>query len=164
MAASFPRKEICLCGQAGRCKDRHDQGGSTFPNPNNLLRPGQFARIRAQMGLKKDAFLVPQRAVTEVQGKYLVAVVGSDNKVTIKQVKASDRYGQLWVIDEGLTTGNKVVAEGIQKVKDGMIVSPKPFKPEPQPKPEGEEKSPAKPESVEKKGAEATGQPKPEKR
>lgn len=135
-----------------------------FPNPNNLLRPGQFARIRAQMGLKKDALLIPQRAVTEVQGKYLVAVVGPDNKVAIKQVKASERYGQLWVIDEGLRAGDKVIAEGIQKVKEGMTVSPKPFKPEPQPKPEGGQKGPAKPESGENKGAEAAGQPKPEKR
>ncbi len=113
---------------------------TTFSNPNNLLRPGQFGRIRAQMGLKKNALLIPQRAVTEVQGRYLVAVVGADNKVAIKQVKAAERYGQLWVIDEGLQAGDKVVAEGVQKVKDGMVVSPKPFEPEAKSKPEAGQK------------------------
>jgi membrane fusion protein (multidrug efflux system) len=119
---------------------------TTFSNPNNLLRPGQFARIRAQMGLKKNALLIPQRAVTEVQGRYLVAVVGADNKIAIKQVKAAERYGQLWVIDEGLQSGDKVVAEGIQKVKDGMAVSPKPFEPEAKSKPEAGQKAESKPE------------------
>lgn len=155
---------------------------SLFPNPKNLLRPGQFARIRAQMGLKRNALLVPQRAVTEVQGKYLVAVVGSDNKVTIKQVKAGERFGSLWVIDEGLKAGDKVVAEGVQKVRDGMIVSPKPFSPEAEKQPAKSEDAPAKAgpakqdapakteggtapgksEAVPKK-AEPAGQPKPEK-
>ena len=87
-----------------------------FPNPQNLLRPGQFARVRAEMGIKKGALVIPQRAVTEVQGKYLVAVVGPENKVAIKPVKAGERFGQLWVIDEGLKAGEKVVAEGTQKV------------------------------------------------
>jgi len=138
---------------------------TTFSNPNNLLRPGQFARIRAQMGLKKNALLVPQRAVTEVQGRYLVAVVGADNKIAIKQVKATDRYGQLWVIDEGLQFGDKVVAEGIQKVKDGMAVSPKPFEPEAKSKPEaGQKEAAQKPEAEKKPGSETAAQPKPEKR
>jgi membrane fusion protein (multidrug efflux system) len=142
-----------------------------FPNPNNLLRPGQFARLRAQMGLKRSALLVPQRAVTEVQGKYLVAVVGTDNKVVIKQVKAAERFGSLWVIDEGLKVGDKVVAEGVQKVRDGMIVSPKPFKPEAEKKPGKPEEAPAKTEGEKAPGksetapkkAEPAGQPKPEK-
>jgi membrane fusion protein, multidrug efflux system len=138
---------------------------TTFSNPNNLLRPGQFARIRAQMGLKKNALLIPQRAVTEVQGRYLVAVVGADNKIAIKQVKATDRYGQLWVIDEGLQAGDKVVAEGIQKVKDGMAVSPKPFEPEAKSKPEaGQKEAAQKPEAEKKPGLEPAAQPKPEKR
>jgi membrane fusion protein, multidrug efflux system len=138
---------------------------TTFSNPNNLLRPGQFARIRAQMGLKKNALLVPQRAITEVQGRYLVAVVGADNKIAIKQVKATDRYGQLWVIDEGLQSGDKVVAEGIQKVKDGMAVSPKPFEPEAKSKPEaGQKEAAQKPEAEKKPGSEPAAQPKPEKR
>jgi membrane fusion protein (multidrug efflux system) len=98
-----------------------------FSNPQNLLRPGQFARVRAEMGIKKGALLIPQRAVTEVQGKYLVAVVGPENKVAIRQVKTGVRFGQLWVIEEGLKAGEKVVAEGTQKVRDGMAVNPKPF-------------------------------------
>jgi membrane fusion protein, multidrug efflux system len=98
-----------------------------FPNPQNLLRPGQFARVRAEMGIKKGAWVIPQRAVTEFQGKYLVAVVGTDNKVAIKSVKTGERFGQLWVIDEGLKAGDKVVAEGTQKVREGTVVNPKPF-------------------------------------
>ena len=98
-----------------------------FPNPTKILRPGQFGRIRAEMNVKRGARLVPQRAVTELQGKFLVAVVGADNKVAIKPVKVGERVGQLWVIDEGLEPGEKVVAEGIQKVREGTVVSPKPF-------------------------------------
>ena len=98
-----------------------------FPNPTKILRPGQFGRIRAEMNVKRGARLVPQRAVTELQGKFLVAVVGADNKVAIRPVKVGERVGQLWVIDEGLEPGAKVVAEGIQKVRDGMAVSPKPY-------------------------------------
>lgn len=136
---------------------------TVFPNPKNVLRPGQFARIRAQMGLKKGALLIPQRAVTEVQGRYLVAAVGPDNKVAIKQVKAAERYGQLWVIDEGLQTGDKVVAEGVQKVKEGMVVSPKPFEPEAS-KPESAQKPETKPEGIQKPEAKAAVQPKQGKR
>ena len=98
-----------------------------FPNPQSLLRPGMFSRIRAEMGIKKAALVIPQQAVTEIQGKYLVAVVGPENKVSIKQVKVGQWFGQLWVIDQGLQAGEKVVAEGIQKVREGMVVSPKPF-------------------------------------
>ena len=137
---------------------------TTFSNPNNILRPGQFARIRAQMGLKKNALLIPQRAVTEVQGRYLVASIGADNKVEIKQVKAAERYGQLWVIDEGLKSGDKVVAEGIQKVKEGMVVSPKPFEPEAKSKPEEGQKGETKPEAAQPPGAKEAAKPKPEKR
>jgi membrane fusion protein (multidrug efflux system) len=98
-----------------------------FPNPTKILRPGQFGRIRAEMNVKRGARLVPQRAVTELQGKFLVAVVGADNKVAIRPVKVGERVGQLWVIDEGLEPGEKVVAEGIQKVREGTVVNPKPF-------------------------------------
>jgi membrane fusion protein (multidrug efflux system) len=118
---------------------------SIFPNPQNLLRPGMFSRVRAEMGIKKAALVIPQRAVTEVQGKYLVAVVGAENKVTIKQVKVGERFGQLWVIEEGLTPGEKVVAEGTQKVRDGMVVSPKPFEPQAEAKPEAEKKPESEP-------------------
>jgi membrane fusion protein (multidrug efflux system) len=79
------------------------------------------------MGIKKGARVIPQRAVTEFQGRYMVGVVDPENKVAIKSVKVGERVGQLWVIDEGLQTGQKVVAEGTQKVREGMVVSPKPF-------------------------------------
>lgn len=127
-----------------------------FPNPSNLLRPGQFARLRAEMEIKKGALTVPQRAVSEVQGRYLVAVVGPDNKVSIKPVKAGARFGQLWVVEEGLQAGQKVVAEGTQKVRDGMVVSPKPFGAEAQAGPGAGQKPGAKPQ--------AKPEPKPEKR
>jgi len=98
-----------------------------FPNPGNWLRPGQFARVRAQMEVKKGALLVPQRAVTEMQGRYLVAVVGQDNKVSIRPVKAGHRIGADLITDEGLKPGERIVAEGIQKVREGLTVNPKPF-------------------------------------
>lgn len=100
-----------------------------FPNPDNTLRPGQFAKVRAHLGTKKDALLVPQRAVGELQGNYQVAVVGADNKVKITPVKVSERFGDLWLITEGLKAGDRVVAEGTQKVRDGVTVAPKPYTP-----------------------------------
>ncbi|EXI65765.1 MAG: Acriflavine resistance protein A precursor [Candidatus Accumulibacter adjunctus] len=102
---------------------------SLFPNANNLLRPGQFGRIRATMQVVKGALLVPQRAVTEMQGKFLLAVVGADNKVDIRPVVVGDRIGSDWLISEGLKPGERVVAEGTQKVRPGMTVETKPFVP-----------------------------------
>jgi membrane fusion protein (multidrug efflux system) len=99
-----------------------------FPNPGNILRPGQFARIRAITTTKQGALLVPQRAVTEVQGSYQVAVVGNDNKVNIRSVKVGERVGSQWIVDQGLKPGERVVAEGTQRAKAGMTVNPKPFK------------------------------------
>ncbi len=103
-----------------------------FPNPGNILRPGQFARVRAQTMTKKEALLVPQRAVTELQGGYQVAVVRADNKVDIRPVKVAERIDNLWVIDEGLKPGERVVAEGVQKIKQDMEVNPKPYSAAPQ--------------------------------
>jgi membrane fusion protein (multidrug efflux system) len=105
-----------------------------FPNPGNILRPGQFARVRAITTTKKGALLVPQRAVAEVQGSYQVAVVGSDNKVEIRPVVVAERVGTEWIVDEGLKPGERVVAEGIQRAKAGMTVNPKPFKAMPEAK------------------------------
>ncbi len=102
-----------------------------FPNPGNVLRPGQFAKVRAQTTVKKGALLVPQRAVSELQGGYQVAVVDVDNKVTMRPVKVAERVDSLWVIDEGLKPGEQVVAEGLQKVREGTIVTTKPFRLEP---------------------------------
>ena len=102
--------------------------GSLFPNPGNLLRPGQFALVRATMETKKGALLVLQRAVTELQGKFLVAVVGSDNSVELRPVTPAERVGSLWVIDKGLKPGETVVVEGVQKVRTGVRVVSRPFK------------------------------------
>jgi membrane fusion protein (multidrug efflux system) len=98
-----------------------------FPNPDNLLRPGEYARIRTSTRTKSGALLIPQRAVTEMQGIYQVAVVDTGNKVVIRSVKPSDRVGNQWIIDEGLKAGERVVAEGVQKVRAGMTVTPKPY-------------------------------------
>lgn len=95
-----------------------------FPNPDHLLRPGQYTRVRAEIDRKKDAILVPQTAVQELQGTYSVAVVGSDNKVSLRPVQASDRIGSLWLIDSGLKPGEKIIIEGLQKVRDGVTVNP----------------------------------------
>jgi membrane fusion protein (multidrug efflux system) len=97
-----------------------------FPNPGYLLRPGQFAKVRAVMETRKGAVLVPQRAVNEIQGRFQVAVVGPDNKVDLRFVKAGERVGSRWVIDEGLKAGERVIVEGLQKVRAGMTVTPKP--------------------------------------
>lgn len=98
-----------------------------FPNPDNVLRPGQFARVRVVTKTMQGALLVPQRAVTELQGSYQVAVVGADNNVEIRPVKVGERVGALWVIDQGLRPGERIVVEGLQKLKAGMAVTPKPF-------------------------------------
>jgi membrane fusion protein, multidrug efflux system len=101
----------------------------TFPNPGQVLRPGGFGVVSSVVTVQKGALLVPQRAVSDVQGANLVAVVGADNKVSILPVKTGSKFGLLWVIESGLKPGDRVVAEGIQKVKDGMQVSPKPYSP-----------------------------------
>ncbi len=98
-----------------------------FPNPNNFLRPGGFGNIRTVARIDKNALLVPQRAVSDVQSKFLVAVVGNDNKVAIRPVVVGEKTGSEWIISEGLKPGDRVVAEGIQKVKDGQQVNPKPY-------------------------------------
>jgi membrane fusion protein (multidrug efflux system) len=98
-----------------------------FPNSGNILRPGQFARVRAVTKTQKGALLVPQRAVAELQGSYQVAVVGTDHKAEIRPVKVGERVGQLWLIEKGLKPGDRVVVEGIQKVREGMPVEAKPW-------------------------------------
>jgi RND family efflux transporter MFP subunit len=100
-----------------------------FPNPGNMLRPGGYAKVRAVVSLQHDALLVPQRAVSELQGAYQVAVVDADNKVSIRTVTVGDRVGGMWVIATGLNQGERVIAEGMQKVRQGAKVNPKPFAP-----------------------------------
>lgn len=98
-----------------------------FPNPDNLLRPGQFARVRAPIKVEKNAMIVPQRAVADVQGQLQVAVIGADNKVEVVNVEAGEKVGENWLIKSGLKPGDRIVAEGLQKVRAGAVVNPKPF-------------------------------------
>jgi membrane fusion protein (multidrug efflux system) len=95
-----------------------------FPNPGSVLRPGQYAKIRAVVKVRKGAILVPQRAVNEMQGAYQVAVVGADDKAQIRTVKVAERIGSLWVIESGLSPGERVVVEGFSRVKTGATVAP----------------------------------------
>jgi RND family efflux transporter MFP subunit len=101
-----------------------------FPNAGNILRPGGYGRVRASTRIEKDALLVPQRAVTELQGSYQVAIVDNENKVLIQSVEVGDRFGSQWIISKGLKPGDRVVAEGTQKVRAGMQVKPKLYTPE----------------------------------
>ena len=103
--------------------------GTLFPNADNFLRPGMYGKIRAMLQTKVGAMIVPQRAVTEMQGKYLVAVVTPDNKIDIRPVVVAERIEAGWIIEKGLNFGEAVVAEGTQKVRPGMTVTTKPFEP-----------------------------------
>jgi RND family efflux transporter MFP subunit len=103
---------------------------AAFPNPQNLLRPGQYGRVRAQTSLERGALLVPQRAVTELQGSFQVAVINADNKVHIQDVEIGPQIGQNWVITSGLKPGEQVVIEGNGKLGEGMPVHPHPAAPE----------------------------------
>jgi membrane fusion protein (multidrug efflux system) len=98
-----------------------------FPNPGNILRPGGYARVRAVIRVEHGGLLVPQRAVSELQGNYQVAVVDGDSKVNIRTVAVGDRVGSEWIITQGLQPGESIVAEGVQKVRPGMRVNAKPF-------------------------------------
>lgn len=101
---------------------------AAFPNPGAIVRPGQYARVRAAVDLKKGAILVPQRAISELQGIYNVAVVGADDTIEMRMVKPADRIGTLWVVDSGLKAGERVVVEGLQKVRPGIKVKPETVK------------------------------------
>jgi membrane fusion protein (multidrug efflux system) len=98
-----------------------------FPNPGDTLRPGQYGRVRTVTTLRPGALLVPQRAVTEMQGTYQVAVVDGDNKIEIRAVKLGERTDSMWIVNEGLKPGERVVAEGTQRVRPGLVVNTKPF-------------------------------------
>jgi RND family efflux transporter MFP subunit len=99
---------------------------AVFPNPDAILRPGLYAKVRAPTVTTRGALLVPQRAVQETQGVYQVAIVGSDDKVALRTVKVGEQVDGLWIIAEGLKPGERVVTQGLQKVKDGILVNPKP--------------------------------------
>jgi len=99
-----------------------------FPNPGNVLRPGQYARIRAVTEVRKGALLIPQRAVAELQGVYQVGLVGPDNKVTVKAVNLGPQVAEAWIVESGLQVGDNVIVDGLQRVRNGMTVAPTPFK------------------------------------
>ena len=105
-------------------------GQFSFPNPERILRPGQYGKARFVTDVKQDALLVPQLAVQEIQGLYSVMVVKPDATVELRMVKAGERVGNLWIVDSGLKPGEKVIVEGLQKVKPGVQVSAKTVKPE----------------------------------
>jgi membrane fusion protein (multidrug efflux system) len=104
------------------------QLAALFPNPGNILRPGQYGKVRAVTRMQSNALLIPQAAVTEQQGSYLVAVVGQDGRVAMRPVQVGERTGTMWVIQEGLKPGDRVVVEGQQNLRPGMPVQIKPFK------------------------------------
>lgn len=125
----FPHRGHALL--VNRAVDEHTgtiQVRATFPNPGNVLRPGQYGRVRAVTEQRKNALVVPQRAITELQGIYQVGIVGPDNKVTIRIVKLGPQFADMWVVDSGLEPGDKVIVDGLQRLRDGMIVTPTPFK------------------------------------
>ncbi len=127
----FPHKgRVLLAGRQVDVKTGTIITIGLFPNPGNLLRPGQYAKVRAMTQLKKGAILVPQRAVNELQGSFQVAVVGSDDTAEIRTVQAGERVGSLWVIDSGLQPGDRVVVEGFSRVKSGAKVKPEEAPPE----------------------------------
>jgi RND family efflux transporter MFP subunit len=95
-----------------------------FANPGNILRPGQFGRIRAMTSLRKDALLVPQRSLTDLQGRYRIAVLGADNKIEVRSVEVGERVGAMWIINSGIHPGERVVSEGTSKVRAGITVNP----------------------------------------
>lgn len=104
------------------------QLAALFGNPGNVLRPGQYGKVRAVIRMQHNALLIPQAAVTEQQGSYLVYVVGNDGKVAVRTVQVGDRTGTMWVIQDGLKPRERVIAEGQQNLKPGMAVEAKPFK------------------------------------
>jgi membrane fusion protein (multidrug efflux system) len=115
---------------AGRAVDQNTgsiQLAALFPNPGNVLRPGQYGKVRAVVRTEKGSLLVPQAAVAELQGKYQVVVVGQDDKIAIRTVKVGDRIGTTWIIQDGLKPGERVVAQGQQALRPGTTVQPKPF-------------------------------------
>jgi len=122
-----------LAGREVDVKTGTIQLAGVFPNPENLLRPGQYGKVRVATEVRKGALLIPQRAVSELQGVFQVAVVGPGNKVEVKAVQTGPRVGSLWVIEKGLAPGDKVIVEGAEKVRPGMEVSPKEAAAEPAP-------------------------------
>jgi len=126
----YPRKGwLVLADRQVDVKTGTIRLAGAFENPGSLLRPGMFGRVRAITGTDKNALLVPQRSVVEAQGSYSVVVIDADSKASIRPVKTGERVGQMWVITEGVKPGEQVIAEGMQKAKEGSLVRTKQFNP-----------------------------------
>jgi membrane fusion protein (multidrug efflux system) len=97
---------------------------ASFPNPDEILRPGQFAKVKARLAVIEDGIMVPQRSITELQGQYSVMVINNESLLEARQVKVGPQKGNFWIITEGLEIGEKVVYEGLQKVNEGGKVNP----------------------------------------
>ena len=124
----YPRKgTVVLADRQVDVKTGTIRMAGAFENPGGILRPGMFGRVRAVTGVAKDALLVPQRSVVEAQGSYSVVVVDSNNQASIRPVKMGERVGQMWVITAGIQAGEQVIAEGMQKAREGVTVRPKQF-------------------------------------
>jgi membrane fusion protein, multidrug efflux system len=103
---------------------------ATFPNPQHTVLPGQFGRVRIRVNDRHNVILVPQKAVQELQGLQSVLTVGGDNKVLARSIVTSDRIGERWIVEQGLKPGDRVIVEGVQKARPGMVVNPQPYQPE----------------------------------
>jgi membrane fusion protein (multidrug efflux system) len=126
----YPRKGwVVLADRQMDVKTGTIRMAGAFDNPGSVLRPGMFGRVRAITGTNKSALLVPQRSVVETQGSYSVVVIDAENKASIRPVKTGERVGQMWVITEGVKAGEQVIAEGIQKAREGGTVRTKQFNP-----------------------------------
>ena len=126
----YPRKGwVVLADRQVDVKTGTIRMAGAFDNPGGILRPGMFGRVRAVTGTAKDALLVPQRSVVETQGSYSVVVIDAVKRASIRPVKTGERVGQNWIITEGVKEGEEVIADGIQKAKQGSEVRTKPFKP-----------------------------------
>src|SRR5215469_6306919 len=124
----YPRKGwVVLADRQVDVKTGTIRLAGAFENPGSILRPGMFGQVRAITGVDKAALLVPQRSVVETQGSYSVVVVGPNNQASIRPVKTGERVGQMWVITEGVKPGEQVIAEGMQKAREGVTVRPKQF-------------------------------------
>ena len=97
----------------------------TFPNPSNIIRPGQFARVKIKAQEIEDALMVPQKSVTELQGKFSVFIVGPENKIENKTIELNGKKGRYYIVSQGLNANDKVVIEGLQKIRTGLVVKPK---------------------------------------
>lgn len=124
--SSFPKKgSVVVADRQVDLKTGTIRVAGAFENPGNVLRPGQFARIKAATSIARGALLVPQRSVMETQGTYQVVVVGSDNKASIRAITTGERVGQMWIVTSGLKPGEQVIVEGVQKAREGTPVTPK---------------------------------------